>query len=538
MRVVISSDHAGFELKRLLLERLTDQDGTVYSDLGVYAPTPPADYPDAARAVAEAVVRGEADRGIVVCGSGAGVSIAANKVAGARAFCAGDTYTAHQAVEHDNGNILCLGERVTGSELAVEIARAFLKAEFTGEERHRRRLAKIEHMEAANFFPLEALREQGQSLWVDTISRQMITSGELRRLAWEDHVVGMTSNPTIFEKAMGHEPEYEAPARQLAERGYSAEDIYWTLAIEDIQAAADIMRSVYLLSNGRDGYISLECAPAVADDTQATIAMTRDLWQRLDRPNVFIKIPATPAGVSAIEDSIASGINVNVTLMFSVDLYVEVAQAYIRGLQRFFSGAEKTRLARSDSLVKAPVSVASFFVSRVDTLVDKLLGEKIETAKDAAQRSRLEALLGRAAIDNAVVAYEHFQQIFTGTEWEALARQGARVQRPLWASTSTKNPRYRDVVYVEELIGPDTVNTVPLATLEAFKDHGRVSRTVDTPEARERAARTFKELAAVGIDMDAVTEQLQHEGVAAFAKSFDDLIGTLEQRRKTLVGAR
>jgi transaldolase len=538
MRVVISSDHAGFPLKQVLLERLSNHDGTSWSDLGVHAASPPSDYPDAAKAVADAVARGEADRGIVVCGSGAGVSIAANKVPGGRAFAAADTYTGHQGVEHDDGNILCLGARVTGPELAVEIARAFLGAAFTGEERHVRRLAKIKDMEAASFFPLEALRVQGQSLWVDTIARSMLVSGELRRLAWEDHVVGMTSNPTIFEKAMGHEPEYEEPARRLAEQGLSTSDIYWALAIEDIQGAADIMHAVYRLTDGRDGYISLECAPAVANDTQATIEMTRDLWRRLDRPNVMIKIPATPAGVPAIEESIASGVNVNVTLMFSVELYVEVAKAYIRGLERFFAGDAAHRLARADSLVRAPVSVASFFVSRVDTLVDKLLGDKLEQARDARQRAKLEGLLGRAAIDNAVVAYERFQEIFAGPGWEALAARGALVQRPLWASTSTKNPRYRDVRYVEELVGPDTVNTVPLATLEALKDHGRISRTVDTPEARERARATFAQLAEVGVDMEAVTLQLQREGVQLFAESFDTLLAELEQRRRALVGAR
>jgi transaldolase len=537
MKVAISSDHAGFELKQLLVERLSNENGTVFTDLGVYAPTPPSDYPDAAQAVGEAVVRGDADRGITVCGSGAGVSIAANKVAGVRAFAAEDTYTGHQGVEHDNSNVLCLGERVTGRELAVEIARAFLGARFTGEERHVRRLGKIERLEAANSFPLEALRVNGQSLWVDTISRQMVTSGELRRLAWEEHVVGMTSNPTIFEKAMGHEPEYEEPARRLADQGLSTEDIYWTLAIEDIQGAADIMSSIYRLTNGRDGYISLECAPAVANDTQATIDMAADLWRRLARPNVLIKIPATPAGVPAIEQSIASGINVNVTLMFAVELYDEVAKAYIRGLQRFFAGNERLKLARSDSLVKAPVSVASFFVSRVDTLVDKLLNEKIIATQDEVLQARLQSLLGRAAIDNAVIAYQHFKQIFAGPGWDELAKQGAQVQRPLWASTSTKNPDYRDTVYVEDLVGPDTVNTVPLPTLAAIKDHGHIARTVDSPGAVARAEATFKALKEVGIDMDAVTLQLQHEGVDLFAESFDSLIKELGQRREALVGA-
>ncbi|MBV8991893.1 MAG: RpiB/LacA/LacB family sugar-phosphate isomerase, partial [Solirubrobacterales bacterium] len=310
MRVAISSDHAGFELKQVLVERLSNENGLVFTDLGVHAATPPSDYPDAAAAVGEAVVRGDADRGITVCGSGAGVSIAANKIPGVYAFAAEDTYTGHQAVEHDNANVLCLGERITGEELAVEIARAFLQARFTGEERHVRRVGKIAKLEAANSHPLDALRVNGQSVWLDTISRSMVTSGELRHHAWDDHVVGMTSNPTIFEKAMGHEPEYEEPARQLAEQGKSAEDIYWALATEDIQGAADVLRSTYKLTNGLDGYVSLECSPSIANDTQATIAQAAELWRRVDRPNLMIKIPATPAGVPAIEESIASGINV------------------------------------------------------------------------------------------------------------------------------------------------------------------------------------------------------------------------------------
>jgi transaldolase len=534
MRIAIASDHAGFQLKELLISRLSTEPDLSLVDLGTYAATPPVDYPDYAAAAAGAVVRGDVDRAIVVCGSGAGACIAAGKIPGARAFFAGDTYTAHQGVEHDDGNVLCLGERITGPELAVEIARAYIHAQFTDQERHRRRLNKIMALEAASNFPTEALLRQGQSIWLDTISRSMVTSGELRQLAWSDRVAGVTSNPTIFEKAMGHEPEYEAPARTLAQQGKNAEEIYWALAIEDIQSATDVLRSVYNLTDGCDGYVSLECAPAVANDTQATIDQTADLFRRVNRPNVMIKIPATPAGVPAIEESIAHGINVNVTLMFSVELYEQVARAYIKGLERFFSGRETTNLHHRESRRPAPMSVASFFVSRVDTLVDKQLGDKIAAnGKD----DRYEALLGTAAIANARLAYARFKEIFAGSQWDALASKGAQVQRPLWASTSTKNPRYRDVRYVEELVGPDTVNTMPPATLEAVKEHGRISRTVDTPEAIEGARKTMRDLAEAGIDMDAVTLQLQHEGVKSFADSFDQLLKALEGRRKALTTA-
>jgi len=534
MRIAIASDHAGFQLKTLLMTRLSAEPDVSFVDLGTNASSPPVDYPDFARAAAEAVVRGDVDRSIMVCGSGAGACMAADKVPGARAFFAGDTYTAHQAVEHDDGNVLCLGERVTGPELAVEIARAYIRAQFSDQERHRRRVGKIAAIEAESNFPVEAVVRQGQSIWMDTISRKLVTSGELRRLAWEDRVVGVTSNPTIFEKAMGHDPEYEAPARELAEQGKSAEEIYWTLAIEDIQGATDILRAIYQLTDGADGYVSLECSPAVANDTQATIAQAAELWTRIGRPNAFIKIPATPEGVPAIEASIAAGININVTLMFSVDLYAEVAQAYIRGLQRFFAGREPRNLAQRDTRRPAPQSVASFFVSRVDTLVDKLLGDKIAAGGDV---SRYEALLGQAAIANARLAYARFKEIFSGSVWNKLVEQGADVQRPLWASTSTKNPRYRDVRYVEDLVGPYTVNTMPPQTLEALEDHGHITRTVDTPEALERAHKTMGDLEDAGIDMDAVTLQLQHEGVKSFADSFDLLIDTLEQRRKALARA-
>ena len=534
MKIAIASDHAGYDLKTVLIARLATEPDLAIVDLGTDASSPPVDYPDYAQAAAGAVVRGEVDRAIVVCGSGAGACMAAGKVPGARAFFAGDTYTAHQGVEHDDANVLCLGERVTGPELAIEIARAYIRAQFSGQERHRRRLGKIAAIESANTFPTEALARQGQSIWMDTISRAMLTSGELRRLAWYDRVAGVTSNPTIFEKAMGHEPDYEAPARALAEQGKNAEEIYWALAIEDIQGAADVLRSVYGLTDGCDGYVSLECAPAVANDTQATIAQTADLFTRVNRPNCMIKIPATPEGVPAIEESIAAGINVNITLMFSVELYEQVARAYIKGLERFFSGRESRKLHHHDSRRPAPMSVASFFVSRVDTLVDKLLSEKISSNGTSDQ---YEALSGTAAIANARLAYAHFKEIFAGPQWNALAAKGAQVQRPLWASTSTKNPRYRDVRYVEELVGPDTINTMPPATLEAIKDHGRISRTVDTDAAISSARQTMQDLKAAGIDMDAVTLQLQHEGVKSFAESYDQLLQALEARRRSLTTA-
>src|SRR5215216_6413177 len=255
MRIAIASDHAGFHLKELLRNRLAAEPDLTMVDLGTHVASPPVDYPDFARAAAEAVARGEVDRALMVCGSGAGACMAAGKVRGARAFYAGDTYTAHQGVEHDDGNVLCLGERVTGPELAVEIARTFVRAQFSDQERHRRRVGKIMAIEADSYFPVEALVRQGQSIWMDNIARAMLVSGELRRLAWHDRVAGVTSNPTIFEKAMAHGAEYEAPARALAEQGKNAEEIYWALAVEDIRGAADTLRGTYELTGGCDGYV-------------------------------------------------------------------------------------------------------------------------------------------------------------------------------------------------------------------------------------------------------------------------------------------
>jgi len=365
--------------------------------------------------------------------------------------------------------------------------------------------------------PLKTLYdEQGQSVWLDFIERGMLAGGGLARFVEEDGVRGVTSNPSIFNKAItGGDAYDEAMASALAEDpSLSAEELFWLLAVEDIRRAADILRPVYEASGGEDGYVSLEVSPRLARDTAGTVAEARRLWARVDRPNLMIKVPATGEGIPAIEELIASSINVNATLMFSMRHYEDVAGAYLRGLKR----CERPG---------AVSSVASFFVSRVDTAVDREL-DAIGTPETLAPR-------GRVAVANSRLVYRRFGEIFHGEAFAAARAQGARVQRPLWASTSTKNPAYPDTKYVQELIGPETVNTIPLATLEAFRDHGRAERTLDTDFDGARAV--LAALPGLGIRLDAITEQLQVDGVRAFADAFDALLGALERRRLELGGA-
>lgn len=358
--------------------------------------------------------------------------------------------------------------------------------------------------------------EQDQSPWIDFIDRDLIESGKLEQMV-DDGIRGLTSNPTIFAKAVAT-GQYDDLVRREIEAGDDAHQIYEEIAVSDVGDAADVLRRVYDDSDGADGFASIEVEPSLANETDATIARARELWKRLDRPNIFIKIPATEAGIPAIEAVIADGINVNVTLMFSVEVYERVARAYIAGLRK--------RHERGEDL-SGIASVASFFVSRVDTKVDKALDE-------IGTRAALEAR-GKAAIANAKIAYAAFGQIFGGDEFADLRAAGARVQRCLWASTSTKNPDFRDVLYVEELIGPETVDTMPIETIEAFIDHGQVERTLDT--GVDGARQAIREVEASGISMEQVTDELIAEGVASFATSFDELIETIESKRRELAPA-
>jgi transaldolase len=369
---------------------------------------------------------------------------------------------------------------------------------------------------------LQQLTDQGVAVWVDSIARDWIQKGELRRLRDQFQVAGVTSNPTIFQKAMGEGSFYDDDIRRLAAEGADARKIFESLALDDIRAAAADMEPVWERTGGVDGRVSFEVPPDIADDTEATIRETRRLFDELARPNVFIKIPATAAGVPAIRASIADGINVNVTLIFSIARYREVIEAYLSGLEE---------LAASGGDLAEVASVASFFVSRVDTMVDPELQAIVDKGGPRAETAR--ARLGTAAIDNAKLAYEIFQQTFQGPRWEALASAGGRVQRPLWASTSTKNPDYRDVLYVEELVARDTVNTMPLETIEAFADHGEVRGQTAT-EGLDRAGRLWSDLAELGIDEDEVGDRLDREGVEKFTDSYNGAVGAIEDKAKRL----
>jgi transaldolase len=367
---------------------------------------------------------------------------------------------------------------------------------------------------------LEQLTELGQAVWLDFIRRSLITSGKLQALV-DEGLRGMTSNPTIFDQAIAGSDDYDEDLHRLVSGTGSVMETYEALAMDDIRRAADVLRPVYNSTDGIDGYVSLEVNPQLAHDTERTVAEARRLFAALGRPNIMIKVPATPAGVPAIRTLIGDGVNVNVTLIFSLDHYRAVAEAYISGLED---------LAARGSILSQAASVASFFVSRIDTAVDQALDSHAESAQSPA--SNAQSLKGKIAIASAKAAYVLFGEIFAGERWERLAAQGARVQRPLWASTSTKNPAYPDTMYVDTLIGPHTVNTLPPATLDAFRDHGAVALTLGSglDEARAQLAR----LAEMGIDLVVITQKLQDDGVAAFARSFDSLLSSIGEKCRQL----
>jgi transaldolase len=374
--------------------------------------------------------------------------------------------------------------------------------------------------------PLRELEALGQSVWLDDIDRVQLRSGLFERLINEDGLSGATGNPTIFEHAIDHGTAYDEQMRQLIARGKDAQAIYETLAMTDVRQVADLLRPTYERTAGQDGFVSIEVSPYLAQDTQGTLAEVRRFWHTIERPNLMVKIPSTPAGIPAIRQAVAEGININITLIFSMENYRQVAEAYLGALEeRLTAGKDISRIA----------SVASFFVSRVDVLVDHLLEEKIKATTESAQQQQLKGLRGRAAIANARLAYQEFKWLFSGSRFAALKQRGARVQRPLWASTSTKNPAYRDVLYVEELIGPDTVNTMPLKTLESFREHGLVRLSIED-QLREAQAQ-LAALADVGIHYDEVTRQLQEEGVQKFIDSFQKLFACIEHKRKVLLSS-
>ena len=374
--------------------------------------------------------------------------------------------------------------------------------------------------------PLRDLEQCGQSVWLDSISRDLIRSGTFARLIKEDGVTGVTANPSIFEKAIVGSHDYDRSIRDLAHTGCSPIQIYEDLAIQDVGTAADMLRPVYHGCGGCDGFASIEVSPDLAYDTEASVEEARRFWQELNRPNVMVKIPATAEGIPAIEELTAEGSNVNITLIFAVERYDQVMDAYLKGLER--------RVEQGQPIDRVS-SVASFFVSRVDTLVDKLLEEQAQEA-DETRRQAMKALEGTIAVANAKIAYEHFERVVESERFTRLVEQGGQLQRPLWASTSTKNPHYSDTLYVSPLIGPHTVNTMPLETIETFRDHGTVDCRAVT-QGRAEAHQQIRDLERAGISMKAVTDALTREGVEKFCEALHSLLETIEQREGSLVRA-
>jgi len=375
--------------------------------------------------------------------------------------------------------------------------------------------------------PLLELKKHGQSVWYDNLNRELIASGALQRMVDDDGVSGGTSNPSIFEKAVNTGNAYDEHLRKLVDEGPELPDIYDELTVTDVQQSADLFRAIYDHTAGADGFASLEVSPLIANDTQASIDAAHRLFRELDRPNAMIKIPGTPEGLPAIEQCLADGLNINITLLFGVENYEQVAWAYISALEkRRAAGQPVDRIA----------SVASFFVSRVDSLTDEKLQQKIGSASSDSERAELKSLLGKAGIANAKIAYAKYREVFSSPRWKALADAGARVQRCLWASTSTKNPDYRDVMYVEELIGRDTVNTLPQSTLDAFREHGIVAPTLD--EGVDEAFAAMRRLEEAGISFRAVTDELQVDGVRLFSESFAKANDSIRKKREALLAEK
>ncbi len=372
--------------------------------------------------------------------------------------------------------------------------------------------------------PLVELQKHGQSFWYDNISRGILKSGELRRMIEEKGLRGVTSNPTIFEKSIRSSSDYDQQLRELLGSGVSAKDAFYSLAARDITEACDLLMPLYRDTRGADGYVSIEVDPHLAHDTEGTVREASELFERIGRPNVMVKVPATKEGLTAVEELLYRGCNINVTLLFSTKRYEEVITAYIRGLQRRLSAGEP---------LDTVASVASFFVSRIDGVVDKLLEERLKETADEKEKDRVRSLMGRSAVANAKMAYQVFKERFSSEDFLHLKQKGAKIQRLLWGSTSTKNPAYRDVLYVEELIGPGTVNTMPDPTWRAFDDHGVVRRTIDVDI--EEARKTLEAVEALGISIEKVTRELEEEGIRLFAESFDSLLNLIEGKRGELI---
>jgi transaldolase len=506
MIIAIGHDHAGHALRATVANAV---EAAGHVPLLVTADSSePTDYPDVAEAVAEAIAGGRAQRGILVCGSGAGVTVAANGHAVVRAALAHEEYTARQMVEHDDVNVVTLGARAIGPALAAAVVRSFLGAEFSGEPRHARRLAKVLDQRRARYQnALGELRSAGQSVWLDSISRRLVADGTLARYISELSVTGVTSNPSILQHAIGTGTDYDDAITAMAEAGVvDPEEIVFALAIDDLVRAADLLLPVYHASAGVDGFVSIEVSPTLVDDAAATVAAGLALFARADRPNVMIKVPGTTAGLRAVEELLFAGIPVNVTLLFSPEQYTAAAETYVRAMER--------RLAVG--LTPSVPSVASVFVSRWDAAADPLI--------PLAERGKLGVALMQES-------FARYNDILDGPRYHRLALADARPQRLLWASTGTKNPDLADTFYLGRLAAPRTVNTVPEKTLLAYADHG-VTCDLLAPD-HDEARRCIGAVRAAGVDVEALAAALQADGVAGFDRAWSELLASIQHKLAT-----
>jgi len=501
MKVAIAADHAGLPLRPAIADAVhaAGHEPVLYGP--DTAPPEGIDYPIVAEAVAGALEATDADRGILVCGSGAGVTIAANELPGIRAAYAADHYTGHQMVEHDHVNVLTLGARVMGPEVAADIVDAFVKAVPSTEERHLRRLGEVLDFERnRSMNAATRLHDAGQSLWLDNITRGLLTSGTLARYIADLAVTGLTSNPTIFDKALTGSSDYDEQIQSLLAAGTEGEELFFELALFDLRKAASLFRAIWDATGGTDGWVSLEVSPKLAHDTKSTVDEARALHDKAATPNLFIKVPGTPEGIPAIEELIAAGVSVNVTLLFSAEQYLAAAEAFLRGLER-------RKASGADLDV---TSVASVFISRWDAAVmDKLPDD----------------LRGQLGVAVAKRTYKAYRDLLASDRWQELAAAGARPQRLLWASTGTKDPNLPDTYYVHALASEQTINTMPEKTLLAFGAHGAVGDLLpaDGGDAEDMLAR----IGGAGVDVDALAATLQTEGAEAFVKSWDDLLACI-----------
>ena len=512
MKVAIAADHAGLPLRPTIADavRAAGHEPLLYGP-GT-APPEGIDYPLVAKAVAEALETTDAERGILVCGSGAGVTIAANKLPGIRAAYAADHYTGHQMVEHDHVNVLTLGARVMGPEVATEIVDAFVNAVPGTEERHLRRLGEVLDFERdRSMNAATRLHDAGQSLWLDNITRALLTSGTLARYIADLAVTGLTSNPTIFDKALTGSTDYDEQIRVLLARGTEGEELFFELALFDLRKAASLFRAIWDATAGVDGWVSLEVSPKLAHDTTSTVEQAKALHENAATPNLFIKVPGTPEGVPAIEALIAAGVPVNVTLLFSPEHYQAAAEVYLRGLER----------RKEEGLDLDVASVASVFISRWDAAVSD------EVPDD---------LRGQLGVAVAERTYKTYRDLLASDRWQTLAAAGAKPQRLLWASTGTKDPHLSDTYYIHALAAAQTIDTMPEKTLLAFGAHGAVGDLLaaDGGDAEDVLARIGK----AGIDVDAMAATLQTEGADAFVKSWDDLLARISAKSDEVRAAR